>query len=110
MTARAIAHLFLHGAVPLALAFGIWRDKVWRAFFILMAGMVIDLDHLLADPIFDPNRCSVGFHPLHTSPAVAAYAAMIAFKPTRIFGVGLMVHIVLDGIDCVWMTLSATPF
>ena len=30
-----------------------------------MLTMMVDLDHLIADPIFDPQRC-IGFHPLHS--------------------------------------------
>jgi hypothetical protein len=38
--------------------------------------MIVDVDHLLADPIYDPNRCSIGFYPLHTTPAIVIYAAL----------------------------------
>ena len=40
--------------------------------------MLVDLDHLLADPIYDPERCSIGFHPLHSIPAIVVYALMFA--------------------------------
>ena len=62
--------------------------------------MLVDLDHLLATPIFDPNRCSIGFHPLHTYPAMAVYAVMLIFPKTRIVGIGLLFHMLTDGIDC----------
>ena len=64
---------------------------------------MIDLDHLLADPVYAPGRCSLGFHPLHTWPAIAVYAGLSVPKKTRWFGVGLLIHIVLDGIDCLLM-------
>ena len=32
---------------------------------------------LVADPLYDPNRCSIGFHPLHTAPAVALYVLCV---------------------------------
>ena len=38
---------------------------------------VVDLDHLLAEPVYDAARCSIGFHPLHTWPAMIAYAASV---------------------------------
>ena len=66
----------------------------------MMAGMLIDLDHLLADPIYDPGRCSVGFHPLHHPLLGLVYVAMIGFRKTRWLGVGLVIHMVLDSIDC----------
>jgi hypothetical protein len=34
---------------------------------------IIDFDHLLSDSIYDPNRCGIGFHPLHSYLATAAY-------------------------------------
>jgi len=73
------------------------------ALLIAPVGWIIDLDHLLADPIYAPNRCSIGFHPLHTAPAIAVYAGLCVPKKTRLFGIGLMIHIVLDAIDCWWM-------
>lgn len=64
---------------------------------------MVDLDHLLAIPIYDPNRCGIGFHPLHSYLAVIAYLAMTATTKTRLVGVGLVIHMALDGLDCMWM-------
>jgi hypothetical protein len=70
----------------------------------MVATMAVDLDHLLAAPVFDPNRCSIGFHPLHTWPAMALYLLQWPSVPkTRLVGLGLVIHMVLDGIDCLWM-------
>ncbi len=66
--------------------------------------MVIDLDHLLADPIYDPNRCSIGFHPLHSYPAAVIYVLMMFSARTRVIGAGLLIHLGLDLIDCAWMS------
>ncbi len=74
-----------------------------RAWLIMLATMVIDLDHLLADPLYDPDRCSIGSHPLHTQWAVLAYVLIAVNPTTRVVGFGLLVHIVLDSLDCVWM-------
>jgi len=103
MSARAIFHLFLHAAVPALLAWMFWRKRFMSAWVLMLLGWIIDLDHLLADPIYAPNRCSIGFHPLHTAPASAVYAGLCVPKKTRLFGIGLMIHIVLDAIDCWWM-------
>jgi hypothetical protein len=94
----------------------------------MLATMIVDVDHLLADPIYDPGRCSIGFHPLHTVPAVGAYVVLFAaplaarWMPNRsadedasaantslsrtarvlhLAGLGLLIHMALDGIDCV---------
>ncbi len=69
----------------------------------MLATMIVDLDHLLASPMFDPNRCSIGFHPLHSYPAIFCYLAMALIPKSRIVGVGLLIHMALDGIDCFWM-------
>ena len=65
--------------------------------------MLIDLDHLLANPIFDPNRCSINFHPLHTYYALAVYILLTLFKNTRLIGLGLVIHIIADIVDCSFM-------
>lgn len=66
----------------------------------MIATMAVDLDHLLADPIYDPNRCSIGFHPLHSYPAIAVYIIMLFFPKVRMAGIGLIIHMALDYIDC----------
>ena len=103
MSSRAILHLCLHLAVPALLAWLFWRPQFGKAWLLLLLGWVIDLDHLLADPIYAPDRCSIGFHPLHTAPAMLAYAGLAAWPRTRWFGVGLVLHVLLDGLDCVLM-------
>ncbi len=70
----------------------------------MVATMVVDLDHLLADPIYDPQRCGVGFHPLHTYSTIAIYAVLTLIPSTRIVVVGLVIHMALDGFECVWLT------
>jgi hypothetical protein len=99
----AIIHLALHLLVPAAIALGLYRKRALPVFALLMAGMLIDVDHLLADPVYDPGRCSMGFHPLHTLPAVAVYAGLCIPRMTRIVGIGLMVHMLLDTGDCLTM-------
>lgn len=69
----------------------------------MLATMLIDLDHLLASPIYNPTRCSVGYHYLHQWFFVPVYLASIIWKPTRIIGIGLSLHLLTDSIDCLWM-------
>ncbi len=96
-------HLILHFLTPAAAARIGFPDR-WKSAWLVMTGtMVIDLDHLLADPVFDPERCSLGFHPLHTWPAVALYALLAVGSRTRLVGLGLLIHMALDGMDCLWM-------
>ena len=44
--------------------------------------MMVDLDHLLANPIYQEDRCSINFHPLHTYYAIAVYIIMIFLSKT----------------------------
>jgi len=105
MSLRSIVHLALHFVVPICLALLFFKETWRRAALIMIATMLIDLDHLLANPIYDPNRCSIGFHPLHTWPAAAVYVALLLPKPTRLVGIGLLIHLALDALDCGWMRL-----
>lgn len=103
MSLRAIVHLLLHAAVPALVAWLFFRDRFGKAWLLMLLGWVIDLDHLLADPIYAPNRCSIGFHPLHTAPAIIAYGALTLPRRTRLFAIGLLIHVALDALDCVLM-------
>lgn len=98
-----IFHLFLHVVVPLVIAWLFFRGQWQRAFVIMLATMVVDLDHLLATPIYDPLRCSIGFHPLHGWLANAVYCLLAVLPTTRLIGLGLVIHMLLDAIDCCFM-------
>jgi len=64
--------------------------------------MIVDIDHLFANPIFDINRCSVGFHPLHTIWAAVIYAMLLVIPSWkwRAIGTGCLWHLCTDLIDC----------
>ena len=100
---RAVIHLLLHAAVPGVVARLFYAKVFVRAWLIMLATMLVDLDHLLADPVYDPGRCSIGFHPLHQYPVMAIYVLLAIWPKTRLVGVGLIIHMLLDGTDCVWM-------
>lgn len=87
--------------MPLGVAL-IWYRSTWvKAYLILLAGLAIDIDHLLANPIYDPTRCSIGFHPLHGVVPITLYALLFAFTKTRLIGLGLLLHMALDAGDCI---------
>lgn len=67
--------------------------------------MAVDLDHLLANPTFDPLRCSIGFHPLHSYPMIAAYLLMLALPRLRFAALGLLIHMGIDGMECIRLAL-----
>jgi hypothetical protein len=103
LTVSAVIHLVLHIVVPGVVAFVFFREKWKKAWLIMIATMLVDLDHLLADPIYDPTRCSIGYHPLHTWPAIGVYVVLTIPRKTRLVGLGLVIHMALDGIDCLVM-------
>lgn len=97
---QTIVHYGIHFGLPLVVAL-LFFKKFWlKAYGIMLLGMLIDLDHLLADPIFDPNRCSINFHPLHSYYAMAFYVLLLFPKRSRIIGIGLVIHIIADIADC----------
>jgi len=96
-------HIALHFIIPAIVARIGFRDRWRSAYLIMMATMVVDLDHLLADPFYDPNRCSIGFHPMHGTVPIVIYIAMCAVPKLRLVGLGLVIHMLLDGLDCVVM-------
>lgn len=100
---HTLVHLALHAGVPLLVA-RVFYPHIWlRAWLIMCATMLVDLDHLLAHPVFDPHRCSIGFHPLHRAPAIGVYALLTLIPALRLVGLGLLIHMAVDALDCVWM-------
>ncbi|RNC84858.1 MAG: hypothetical protein ED556_09750 [Winogradskyella sp.] len=100
---QLILHYGIHILGPLLVAIIFFRKQWKRAFIIMLLGFLIDMDHLLADPIFDANRCSINFHILHSYYAIGVYLLLALIKQTRLLGLGLLIHIVADAVDCWFM-------
>ena len=94
-----------HLALPALFARVLWPAQWLRAWAILFLANIVDVDHLLADPIYDANRCSIGFHPLHGPTAILLYCSLLLPRPTRPLAAGLLLHMAWDQIDCWWMQL-----
>lgn len=104
---RHLLHYSLHFAFPFLLAYLLFKEKWREGGIIMLATILIDLDHLLATPIFDPSRCSIGFHPLHTVWAFIIYCLML-FAPSwrwRAAAIGLIFHLATDSLDCILRSL-----
>jgi hypothetical protein len=98
-------HYFFHLGVPFLFAY-LFLPKKWKkAYGVMILTMLVDMDHLLASPIFDPNRCSIGFHPLHTYWAIGFYILLffINHSTLRWMAVGLIWHMMTDALDCFFM-------
>ena len=95
-----IIHYGLHFIAPVCIALLLYRQHWLRAYIILLLTMVVDMDHLLAMPVYAACRCSIGFHVLHSYPAIAVYILLLFFKPVRLVAIGLVWHMATDYIDC----------
>lgn len=100
--AKPIVHYFLHFIFPVFIALIFYKNEWKKVYFILILTMLVDLDHLLATPIFDPNRCSIGFHPLHSYCAIIVYFLGVIFLKGyyRVVAIGLLFHMFTDWQDC----------
>ncbi len=96
-------HLIIHLASN-ALLIGILHTIQYPigmyGILLLVLANSIDIDHFLSQPRFDPHRCSIQAHLLHTYVAIAAYIGMVFIPATFWFGVGAVQHISLDMLDC----------
>jgi hypothetical protein len=105
---QTLIHYSLHFLAPGIIAWVFFKSR-WKIAWVLMLGtMLVDLDHLLANPMFDPNRCSIGFHPLHSFYAISFYFLLL-FVPNfyvRALAIGLLFHMLTDFQDCFWIFLS----
>lgn len=110
---RSITHYGLHFVAPVLLALFFGKERRLKAYLVMLATMLVDADHLLADPIFDPNRMSIGFHPLHSYVAIGIYL-VLCFLPyeklrwpwwLRAVGIGLVFHMITDWQDyALWIS------
>ncbi len=103
MSLKFIVHYGFHFLLPIVISLCFYKKK-WKLVYLLFIGtMLIDLDHLLASPIFDASRCSINFHPLHSYFAIGIYVVLALLKNTRLIGLGLLIHILADTTDCLLM-------
>lgn len=93
--------------MPFLIAAVIWREHWQRTGLVMVAANLIDLDHLLAEPIFDPGRCSIGFHLLHGWEATVVYLLMLGIPKwwVRALGMGALWHLAVDYGDCLMQGL-----
>ena len=104
---QTFTHYFLHFLAVGLIAY-IINPKEWKKTWgILVLTMLVDLDHLLSTPIFNPNRCSIGYHPLHQPILFPFYVLgcfITKYKLIQLIAIGISFHMLTDSIDCFWMT------
>ncbi|HAN19411.1 MAG: hypothetical protein A2X13_01935 [Bacteroidetes bacterium GWC2_33_15] len=100
---RYIIHYGMHLVFPILIAFVFFRKDFLKASLIMLLANLIDIDHILASPVFDPTRCSIGFHLFHSYYAIGIYFFMLFIPKTRFVSIGLTLHILTDFIDCLWI-------
>jgi len=70
--------------------------------FVLISSNLIDIDHFLANPVYDPARCSITSHVLHKWYMLPlTFIGMLATeKYVRYFLAGVFLHLILDSRYC----------
>ena len=99
-----ILHYALHFIAPFFIAWVFFRKNWLKVYLIFIATMLVNIDHLWASPVYQVDRCSIGFHVLHSYYAIPVYGILLFFrKPFNIIGLGLSFHMLTDWIDCLLM-------
>lgn len=100
MSIQFMIHYGFHFIVPILIAVFFFKNRWKVVAIIFIATMLVDVDHLFATPIFEANRCSINFHPLHSYIAIGFYAIGAFVKKTQLIAVGLLLHMLADAVDC----------
>ncbi len=100
INSQKIVHLSGHLLLPVAIAYSGHGSNWKSAAKVMLASNLVDADHFLSKPIYDPDRCSIGTHPLHSLPAIGIYSAMTLNQRTQELGIGLLTHMAVDFVDC----------
>ncbi len=104
-----IFHFSIDALVIFAIFF-CWKDeflknKHWVIWGIFLSNL-IDIDHLLASPIYDQLRCGINFHPLHSWFMLPLYVAGLFHPKLRYVCIGILLHLMMDSFDCVFIAMN----
>ena len=85
-------HYSLHFIFPLLIAFVFFRKDWKKVSLIMLSTMMVNIDYLISNPIYQEYRCSINFHPLHKYYDIVLYMIMIFLRrPFNIIGIGLFI-------------------
>ncbi|EKB56983.1 DUF6122 family protein [Bergeyella zoohelcum] len=95
---KDIVHYGFHFVFPFVLGWLFFPQQWKKASLIMLGTMLVDLDHLFATPIFDADRNSIGYHFLHSYPAIAVYiiGSIFAKGTWKMVFIGLLWHMITD--------------
>ena len=99
-------HYFLHLVFPVLVALLFYRKPWVKVSAIFLLTMLVDVDHLFANRVFELCRCSIGFHPLHSYWAIGVYILGVFHPKTRLVAIGLLMHMATDLLDCYMSTIN----
>lgn len=96
-----LSNIILIGIVCLFSKYIIKKDFDWKnASILIISSNLIDIDHLFVTPIYEANRCSINFHPLHSWYIFPIYFIGLLIKKYSFFFIGIILHLTLDYFDC----------
>ena len=98
-------HMAAHLLVPALAAWLFFRPRWCLAWLIMLATMAVDLDHLLADPVFRPAALRHRFSPAAQLPGDRALCRGAGVQAAAYRGAGLLIHMLVDGADCLRLSL-----
>ncbi|HLP79326.1 MAG TPA: DUF6122 family protein [Acidobacteriota bacterium] len=90
----------LANALFFCVMYALGLEPTLQVLVFLLLSNIIDVDHLLAKPIYDKNRNSIGFHFLHKPQIFVIYIAG-CFLPGvyKFFFIGVLLHLLLDWVE-----------
>src|SRR5687767_4664054 len=91
-----LLHYFFHFIFPAFIAYYFFNKQWKKIYLVFLLTMIVDLDLLLAVPIFQNCRCSINFHPLHSYIACSIYILQLFHRRTRIIAIGLLMHMITN--------------
>ena len=64
---HSVFYVAFHFLIPGLIAILFFKKRRRRSWLIMILTMAVDLDHLMANPVCDPNRRSINFHSIFLS-------------------------------------------
>jgi hypothetical protein len=98
-----IVHLLMLFGVPALAAWAFYNGSIRNTYLILISTVLVDLDQLLFNQVFEFGSCSINYFPLHSWPALLVYFLGLFFEKTRRVAMGLHIHMLADLMNCIWV-------